>query len=109
MNILGLLILVVIMGTLGLIAAHRERRRHRSLVEHGALGPYRTPASSTTNATSIRLHDCWTWGRYIARTCPGCGCNPDRPCTLTLGDGESTGTCVPAGAYGAKRCSGCRR
>ncbi|HTQ41798.1 MAG TPA: hypothetical protein VMI75_03505 [Polyangiaceae bacterium] len=55
----------------------------------------------------IRLLSRWTWGRYVVRRCPACGCTPDDPCTIRFPDGESTAACVPAGAYGLRRCSAC--
>jgi hypothetical protein len=56
----------------------------------------------------IRVFNRWTWGRFVAKRCPGCGCTPDLACTIVLPDGESTGRCVPAGAYGFRRCSACQ-
>lgn len=46
-----------------------------------------------------------TWPE--ARYCPGCGCTPAAPCWLELENGCGEGHCVPAGAFGFKRCSSC--
>lgn len=56
----------------------------------------------------IRVLNRWTWGAFVARRCPGCGCTPDLPCTIVLPDGESTARCVPAGAYRFRRCTACQ-
>jgi hypothetical protein len=51
----------------------------------------------------------WTWGPYLARECPACRCTPLDPCTIYLDvdEPENVGACVPAGAYGFRRCSSC--
>lgn len=41
------------------------------------------------------------------RRCGGCGCAPDKPCLIELPDGCGEGSCVPAGMFGFKRCTGC--
>lgn len=49
----------------------------------------------------------WCWFGYVAKACPRCSCDPDRPCTMVLPDGISTAQCVPTGAFGLRACSRC--
>lgn len=46
-----------------------------------------------------------TWSG--AKRCPDCGCTAANPCRLELEHGRGEGQCVPAGAFGFKRCSSC--
>jgi hypothetical protein len=46
-----------------------------------------------------------TWSG--ARSCPSCGCSTRNPCQLELPSKCGTAYCVPAGAFGFKRCSAC--
>lgn len=55
----------------------------------------------------MRLLNKWSWGPWVACRCPQCGCDPDHGCVLALPDGESTASCVPAGAFRQRACSAC--
>ena len=50
----------------------------------------------------------WKWiDGSIARICPSCGCSEHARCTLVSEGAECT--CVPAGVFGQRVCSGCKQ